>query len=314
MAEADTSSIASDSGSFCRHAKGTLEEVVEEAIKQQFKVFCLSEHAPRSVPTASLQRLLILTCCSVNHPQISSTRPLPRRGEPALSPRLRSPVPFLSSQLTPPPHPFCLTVSPPSRPFQSDLNPSSLSTIFTSYLDTAHSLRALHSRHISLPIGLETDLITPLDLTQLLSLLATEQHRIDFVVGSLHHVNEIPIDFDQPTFQRAVESFPGATEDERMTKLLHAYFDAQMMLLEEVQPEVVGHFDLVRLWEPRMDFKRYEGVWEKVERNVRFVVGYGGLFEVNAAAFRKGWDEAYPAWDVLEVRPSRLTSQGGGIG
>ena len=37
----------SHSGQFCRHAKGTLEEVVLEAIRRGFQTYGLSEHAPR---------------------------------------------------------------------------------------------------------------------------------------------------------------------------------------------------------------------------------------------------------------------------
>lgn len=37
----------SHSGQFCRHAKGTLEEVVLEAIRQGFQTYGLSEHVPR---------------------------------------------------------------------------------------------------------------------------------------------------------------------------------------------------------------------------------------------------------------------------
>lgn len=37
----------SHSGQFCRHAKDTLEQVILEAIRQNFEVFGLSEHAPR---------------------------------------------------------------------------------------------------------------------------------------------------------------------------------------------------------------------------------------------------------------------------
>jgi len=37
----------SHSGQFCAHAKGTLEEVVQAAIKKGFTTFGLSEHVPR---------------------------------------------------------------------------------------------------------------------------------------------------------------------------------------------------------------------------------------------------------------------------
>jgi histidinol-phosphatase (PHP family) len=42
-----TVSHHSHSGEFCCHAKGTLEEVVQEAIRQGFTTFGLSEHVPR---------------------------------------------------------------------------------------------------------------------------------------------------------------------------------------------------------------------------------------------------------------------------
>ena len=37
----------SHSGQFCKHATGSLEEVVLEAIRQNFRVYGLSEHVPR---------------------------------------------------------------------------------------------------------------------------------------------------------------------------------------------------------------------------------------------------------------------------
>ena len=40
-------SLHSHSGQFCKHATGTLEEVVLEAIRQGFVVYGLSEHVPR---------------------------------------------------------------------------------------------------------------------------------------------------------------------------------------------------------------------------------------------------------------------------
>ena len=44
-----------------------------------------------------------------------------------------------------------------------------------------------------------------------------------------------------------------------------------------------------------------EGVWDKVERNIRYAIGYGALFEANAAAIRKGWTTSYPSREVLRV-------------
>ena len=43
-------------------------------------------------------------------------------------------------------------------------------------------------------------------------------------------------------------------------------------------------------------------MWSRIERNVRFAVEYGALFEVNASAFRKGWSTGYPGAEVFDVR------------
>lgn len=100
-------------------------------------------------------------------------------------------------------------------------------------------------------------------------------------------------------YQKAM-NLAGGTEE----RLFEAYFDAQFAMLEALKPAVVGHFDLIRLFcaDPTKELKHYgDGVWQRVERNVDFVVSYGGLTELNSSSIRKGWDEPYPRRDVCEV-------------
>lgn len=188
---------------------------------------------------------------------------------------------------------------------QNDLTPADLSRAFGDYLDEAHRLRKEYEGRITLLIGLETDYITHLDLDNLQTLLSAESSRIEYLVGSVHHVKTIPIDFDKPTYEKAVGACAGDDSSRSpLCNFLHAYFDAQHELLMRFQPEVVGHFDLCRLYTPNVkldDNVSYPGVWEKVKRNVQVVIDYGGLFEMNAASFRKGWDQAYPGRDVLQI-------------
>ncbi|KAL7423153.1 hypothetical protein Q5752_002453 [Cryptotrichosporon argae] len=277
----------SHSGAYCRHARDTLAAVVAEAGRQGFAVFGLSEHAPRY----RLEDLF---------------------------------------------------------PEEADLTPSDLEAAYLSFLSDAHALRArlLSSSSPSSPpapsllIGLESDYITSLDLTRTAALLADE--RVEYVVGSVHHVGGVSIDFDRPTWLRSVRDFDaaggGATTmratvggvelapalgldgdgdgaDDclvdghvpslpRLGKWIAAYLDAQYDVLTSLEPEVVGHFDLCLLWTPGVslaDPALGHGVWEKVVRNVEFAVGYGALFECNAAALRKGWDTAYPSREVLRL-------------
>jgi len=208
------------------------------------------------------------------------------------------------------------------------LQPADLEAAYLAFLDEAIRLRGIYSDRISLLIGLETDYITPLDLAQTTQLL-DRRKEIDYVVGSVHHVNGVSIDFDRPTWVRAVRtvvsgseastmdvsptsqriSLPGVPDSEALPStadirtFLLAYFDAQYDMLQTHQPEVVGHIDLCLLWTPDISLRGegMEGVWEKVLRNVEYAISYGGLFEANAAAIRKGWKTSYPNPDILQV-------------
>jgi histidinol-phosphatase (PHP family) len=217
-------------------------------------------------------------------------------------------------------------------PLQKDLSPTDLLNTFTAYLTEAHRLKVKYAHVLDLLVGLETDYITPLDIQQLEQLLQAEEEtgaEVEYVVGSVHHVAEQGIDFSKEWWEACVNSFstdtgtdhptlPPPPHTQRLTKALpdvpfppaavtaylHAYLDAHHTLITRIQPTVIGHFDLCRLYIPKLPLNHpsLPGVWEKVERNIKEVVAYGGLFEVSAASFRKGWDEGYPGSEVLQVR------------
>ena len=91
--------------------------------------------------------------------------------------------------------------------------------------------------------------------------------------------------------------------------LFAKYFDEQYELLTQIRPLVIGHFDVIRLWAPdkMVRLRQWPTVWEKVLRNIDVVIGYGGLFELNSAAFRKGFPEAYPTSEIAAVTaPQKL--------
>lgn len=75
-------------------------------------------------------------------------------------------------------------------------------------------------------------------------------------------------------------------------------------MLQTVKPEVVGHFDLVRIFSDQSvaDKTLLEPkVWELINRNIDHVVGYGGLFEINSRSWKKGLKDAYPQRDIIQV-------------
>ena len=196
---------------------------------------------------------------------------------------------------------------------QAGLTPDALRATFQKYLATARKLQeeyALNSLQVL--VGCETENITsPGTLDYLTEVLGSDASTmpelvgagvVDYIVGSLHHTNAIPIDFDRETFDRSVASFQNSdcTLTDAHLRLVHQYLDDQMEVLQRLKPEVVGHFDLFRLFTPHFRLEAPE-VWGKVERNVQFAIGYGALFECNAAAFRKGWNTSYPGKEILDL-------------
>lgn len=148
-----------------------------------------------------------------------------------------------------------------------------------------------------------------------------KDHEFDLIVGSVHHVHDIPIDYDEEQWAKAAEislsnhqSFANPDEPRDFTAaraLFHDYLDLQYRLLTKITPSVIGHFDLIRLFTPKSIAEaasspeflatKWPDVWQKVVRNVEYAVGYGALFEMNSAAVRKGWPTPYPASDVAKL-------------
>lgn len=156
-------------------------------------------------------------------------------------------------------------------------------------------------------VGLEVEGINDAHIEHTAKIL--EKYDVDMIVGSVHFVNEVPIDFDRANFERARYLSGG------VRALFKDYFELQYNVLSKLQPIVVGHFDLIRLFCSDDDFDRTTGlkikdldlqkdwpdIYGLITRNLRFIKSYGGIVEVNSAAIRKGWTTPYPKLDVAQA-------------
>ncbi|KAF8463994.1 Polymerase/histidinol phosphatase-like protein [Kalaharituber pfeilii] len=190
----------------------------------------------------------------------------------------------------------------PEEVLAAEITIFDLGRMFADYYAAALHLRDQYAQNIHILVGFEIDYIRPSSV-QLIQRLQ-QDYKFDLFVGSVHHVNSIPIDFDKKMYIEAQESCGGTEE-----LLFQAYFDAQLEMLVQLEPPIVAHFDLIRLFSDNsdLDLHLWPHVWEKVERNVQYIVDYGGLFELNSASFRKGWNEPYPRRDICEL----ILSKGG---
>lgn len=205
---------------------------------------------------------------------------------------------------------------------KQDLSLEELSSTFDAYVAEAHRLRSLIEEdksklNISILIGLETDYITSLDLDELAKLLERHGDSIEYIIGSVHHLHEFPLDYGKELFDDAAataarlkptpaSSVPPTAPD--LQPLISDYLDQQYTVLTRFHPEIIGHFDLFRLYYPNYSLSpgTTPEVWEKMKRNIQYAIEYGALFELNAAAFRKGWEQAYPGKEIAEVSSAEL--------
>lgn len=174
---------------------------------------------------------------------------------------------------------------------------SSLPPRHLAFLTEAARLRSLYSSQLHILIGFESEWIRPSDLPRIQALASDPA--VDYFIGSVHHAAGLPIDYDAAFYAKAVAACGGTEEG-----LYASYYDSQYEMLTSLRPNVVGHFDLIRLLsaEPGRKLKGWEGgkVWEKVTRNLGFVASYGGLLECNTSALRKGLEDPYPGREVAE--------------
>jgi len=228
---------------------------------------------------------------------------------------------------------FCMTEHMP-RDHEEDLyveelaeglTPTDLHNTFAGFIEEARRLQEVYKRQITLLVGTEIDWIRPTTCLASIEKLILK-YRLDLLIGSVHHVHTIPIDFSQGLYVKAQEAAvkraqaSGSETDnnglDAEQVLFSDYFDAQYHMLQEIRPPVVGHFDLIRLYsklerEGRTStMKSWTKVWNKVLRNLRLVREYGGCLEINSAALRKGLAEPYPSNDICKVSCSRSPTAG----
>lgn len=163
---------------------------------------------------------------------------------------------------------------------------------FEAYFKEARRLQKKYENQISILVGFETEVCDKSAFSLINDL--RRQYSADYIVGSLHHVNGIAIDFSREEYERAIDS-AGSLEN-----LFCAYYDAQYQLISECKPEVIGHFDLIRIFAPQ-DFVASAKIEDLIKRNILAANSYGAVFEVNSRAFKKGFLQPYPERSILNT-------------
>jgi histidinol-phosphatase (PHP family) len=168
-----------------------------------------------------------------------------------------------------------------------DLAPEDLVRMFDDYVAEACQLQDTWSDRIELFLGFETEVLPPDRWVDAMTGLRATLPRCDYVIGSVHHVEGMVIDYKPELARQAADAVGG------QQALELAYFELVARVATELRPEILGHIDLIRKFagpDPQFD----ASVRAAIERALEAARASGSALDVNAAPARRGFGPIYP--------------------
>ena len=173
---------------------------------------------------------------------------------------------------------------PPEETAQ-DLSIAHLQSRFADYMDQARQLQQAYAGQLEILVGFETEAYTGYqeEVQQLI-----DQHQPDMLVGSVHHVRDILFDGSAQHYAQAVDACGG------IEALYCEYFDRQLELINHFEPAVIGHFDLIRIYDSDYPARwQVPEIRERCLRNLNRIKELGLILDLNVRAIKKGASEPY---------------------
>ncbi len=164
---------------------------------------------------------------------------------------------------------------------------------FETYFQTLRALQKKYAPGIRIFAGMETE--TYAGYTDHVKNLIS-RFKPDYMVGSVHHVNDICFDYCRENYEQAV-SLCGSHET-----LYETYFDLQQDMILAIKPFVVGHFDLVRIFDPEYEKTLLTpNIREKIIRNLKLIKSLNLVLDFNLRPLKRGEKEPYITASIRET-------------
>ena len=174
-----------------------------------------------------------------------------------------------------------------------------------SEIEYRREIARLHDKYegeIHILCGMETDTYAPVD-----------RDNYDYIIGSNHFLPAIngqytAVDGDFDAIMAVLQASYGGNA----LAMAGDYFQLQLRGIQEQQPDIVGHFDLLKKYnrDGRIfdeDDPQYRTLAAEALDNVLNILDeYGGMVEVNTGAMARGLrDDPYPSLHLLKHAAQR---------
>ena len=115
------------------------------------------------------------------------------------------------------------------------------------------------------------------------------RYPFDFMVGSVHYVDEIILDGPPALFQKACDGRGG------LEPLAVRYYELVAEMAAALRPDVVGHLDLIRRNAPPGAALDTPAIRRAAGSALEAIRAAGAILDLNTAGYRKGLGSPYPA-------------------
>ncbi|BCL62272.1 hypothetical protein DGMP_29650 [Desulfomarina profundi] len=118
----------------------------------------------------------------------------------------------------------------------------------------------------------------------------------DYIVGSVHFVEDVGFDYSKNEYIKAIEKTGNPDA------LYCRYFDLQFEMISLLKPAVVGHFDLIRLFDDNYRKRLSKpAIQKRIRRNLQLIKKLGLILDLNLRSLAKGACEPYPSTAILDA-------------
>lgn len=222
-------------GAYCEHATGSLQEILDAAVAEQFSIYGLTEHAPR----------LDAGC-------------------------------LFESEV------------------EKGYDVARLEAEFEAYAAESADLVNAYADRLEVLRGFEAEVV-PADRYIGIMHGYRERYHFDYMVGSVHFLAGWPIDGPREMFEEVVKHYGG------IEQTAIAYYEKVGEMVAALEPEVVGHLDLVRKNAPSNEAVDTPAIRRAAERALETIKQYDCILDLNTAGYRKDLVWPYPAPWLLQA-------------
>ena len=168
------------------------------------------------------------------------------------------------------------------------------------YLKEIHHLRETHKNFMEIYAGLEVDYIPGITGPKNFSAL------LDYTIGSVHMIESFPdgrhweIDGSQASFREGLDALFAKDNNEA----IHLYFERTRQMVSESPPDIVGHFDKIKIQNINDWLFKESDSWyqDEIKKTLKAFKAAGVIVEVNTrGVYQKKTPFTYPSPWILEL-------------